>query len=210
MRWFVGSAVALLLVWFLYLGSPYWALWRLLGAIEARDPAAIAARVNIRAVRLSLIRQIGSEAAGSRALSGALGSPDVQLTAAAIAAAADSLLEEIVRPDQIAALVPELDGAQSAGASGFRPGRFLSDATVFLRGSRWRGFRNVYFTLPPAASPDRRVRLQLRLTRLRWRLVGIEPTPETRERLLAELVRLKRPGGSSGPRAEPPRDGVVE
>lgn len=195
MRWFVGSALALLLAWSLYLASPYWALWSFLGAVEARDPARIAERVNGRAVRLSLIKQIAVDGLGSRALSGALGSPDAQLTAGAIAAAADPLLEEAVRPERIVALLPEIRESGRGAPGGLRPDRALPAVAALLGASRWRGFRNVYFSLPPAAAADRRVRLQFRLSRLSWRLVGIEPTAETRERLLAELVRLTRPGG---------------
>ena len=90
--------------------------------------------------------------------------------------------------------MPEIrDASRGAGSGRGMPG--LGRVTAFLQASRWRGFRNVYFTLPPGAAADRRVRLQFRLSRLAWRLVGVEPTPETRARLLSELVRLKRPDG---------------
>jgi hypothetical protein len=192
MRPFVGAVVALVVLWCVYLGSPYWALWSFLSAVESRDPARIAERVNVRAVRLSLAKQIAQDGMASKALAGATGAAPSSMTASAIAAAADPIIEQIVTPEGLVALAPEIRET-SRGASGWRigGGRLAS----FLQASRWRGFRNVYFTLPPGAAPDRRVRLQFRLSRLSWRLVGIEPTPETRARLLADLVRLRRPGG---------------
>lgn len=194
MRWLIRSAVALAFLWCLYLASPYWALWRFLSAVEARDPAAIAERVNARAIRLSLTKQIATDGLGSRVLAGALGSPNAQLTAGAIAAAADPIIETLVTPEGVVGLIPEIReaGRQTSGVS---PGALAARGAAILSASRWRGFRNVYVTLPPGAAPDRRVRLQFRLSNLTWRLVGIEPSPETRERLLAELVRLRRPGG---------------
>ena len=192
MRPFVGAALALVVLWCVYLGSPYWALWSVLSAVEARDPARIAERVNVRAVRLSLAKQVAQDGMASKTLAGALGASPSQLTAGAIAAAADPIIEQFVTPEGLVALAPEIRES-SRGLDGWRigPGRIAA----FLQASRWRGFRNVYFTLPPGASPDRRVRLQMRLSRLSWRLVGIEPTPETRARILADLVRLRRPGG---------------
>lgn len=192
MRPFVGAVLALLVLWCVYLGSPYWALWSLLSAVEARDPARIAERVNARAVRLSLGKQIAQDGLASKTLAGTIGTSPSQLTAGAIAAAADPIIEQLVTPEGILALAPEIRET-SRGLGGWRID--LGRVAAFLQASRWRGFRNVYFTLPPGAAPDRRVRLQLRLSRLSWRLVGIEPTPEARARILADLVRLRRPGG---------------
>ena len=58
MRWTGRFLVALLVVWAIYFFSPYVALLRLAQAIEAKDVAAIEERVNFRAVRTSLAKQL--------------------------------------------------------------------------------------------------------------------------------------------------------
>jgi hypothetical protein len=58
--------------------------------------------------------------------------------------------------------------------------------------SRWRGFRNVYFELPPEEPSERRFRLQFRLSRLKWRLIGVDLPEGVRQRLAGELLRRVR------------------
>jgi hypothetical protein len=193
MRWFVGSAVALLLLWAAFLASPYLALLDLAGAVEARNTERVSARVNVRAFRLSLAKQVAAAGMGSRALSSALGSPDATLAASAAAAAADPLLERIVTPEGVLTLLQHLgtDRTRPVQLAGrLRPNaEGLSMAADLVARSRWRGFRNVYFAV--AAEPGGpEARLQLRLSRFRWRLVALELTPEARARLVDEVVRL--------------------
>jgi hypothetical protein len=193
MRWFVGSAVALLLLWAAFLASPYLALLDLAGAVEARNTERVSARVNVRAFRLSLAKQVAAAGMGSRALSSALGSPDATLAASAAAAAADPLLERIVTPEGVLTLLQHLgtDRTRPVQLAGrLRPNaEGLSMAADLVARSRWRGFRNVYFAV--AAEPGGpEARLQLRLSRFRWRLVALELTPEARARLADEVVRL--------------------
>jgi hypothetical protein len=193
MRWFVGSAVTLLLVWMLYVASPYWALADLASAVETRNTSGIAGRVNFRALRVELAKQIVAAGMASRPLATALGSPDANLAAGSLAVAADPLLERLVTPEGLVALLQDLgpDRAEPVRLAGrLRPNlEGLRTAADLVRTSRWRGFRNVYFTV--ASSPGLpSARLQFRLSRLKWRLVGFELTPEARQRLLDELVRL--------------------
>ena len=193
MRWFVGSAVTLLLVWMLYVASPYWALADLASAVETRNTSGIADRVNFRALRVELAKQIVAAGMASRPLATALGSPDANLAAGSLAVAADPLLERLVTPEGLVALLQDLgpDRAEPVRLAGrLRPNlEGLRTAADLVRTSRWRGFRNVYFTV--ASSPGLpSARLQFRLSRLKWRLVGFELTPEARQRLLDELVRL--------------------
>jgi hypothetical protein len=193
MRWFVGSAVTLILVWTLYVASPYWALVDLANAVEARNAAGIAERVNFRALRVELAKQIVAVGMSSRPLANALGSPDANLAAGSLAVAADPLLERLVTPEGLAALVQDLgpDPAEPVRLAGrLRPNMDgLRTAGDLVRTSRWRGFRNVYFTVSPNPGLPG-VRLQFRLSRLKWRLVGFDLPPEARQRLLDELVRL--------------------
>jgi hypothetical protein len=196
MRWLAGGAVALLIIWTAYLVSPYWALVDLAAAIEARSPDRIVERVNFRAIRAALAKQIVAAGAASGAVTSALGSPDSNLAAGSIAVAAEPLLERVVTPEGVAALLRDLDPDSTDGmdrAARLRPdAEGLQTALNLVRRSRWRGFRNVYFTLDAGPARPQGARIQLRLSRMKWRLVGIDLTPEARQRLVDDLVRLHR------------------
>ncbi len=194
MRWLAGGAVALLIIWTAYLASPYWALIDLAGAIEAREPDRIVERVNLRAIRVAVAKQIVAAGVASGAVTSALGSPDANLAAGSIAVAAEPLLERIVTPEGIAALLRGL-GSESTDrvrqAARLRPNaEGLQIALNLVRSSRWRGFRNVYFALDAGPARPQGARIQLRLSRMKWRLVGIDLTAEARQSLLDDLVRV--------------------
>ncbi len=190
MRWVVASVVAVAAVWGAYLASPYWALYRLASAMERRDLAEIAERINVRALRVSLARQVAghlSQAAGT----GALASQDVQLGAAAALALADPLFEALVTPSGIGRLLFRAETSRPDGAPFGGEPMSLDDLGNFLAASSWRGFRNVYVSLPPGAPAETRYRLQLRFGRLRWRLVSLELPAEMRRRVADDILRRR-------------------
>lgn len=194
MRWFVGSVVALLLVWLAFAVSPYWALLDLAASVEGRNVERIAGRVNMRALRQSVAKQVVQVGMGSPSVAAALGSPDPTVAAGTVALIADPLLERAVTPEGLVGLLQEMtrDRVEPVRIAGrLRPNaEGLRTAFDLLRASRWRGFRNVYFTVPPEPGSGPSARLQMRLSRLKWRLVAIELPPESRQRLLDEAVRL--------------------
>lgn len=195
MRWFIAALAALLLCWGVYIVSPYWALRNLAVAIERGDEGEIARRVNVRALRHTLARQIVSDLSSSDR-AGALSTPDVQLAAGALVAAAEPLLENLLTARGISNLLrPPLRDAAPSG----EPGRAPSDwararrrLVALLQATQWRGFRSVYFNLPPDEPRDRRFRVQLRLSRMTWRLVGLELPAETRQQIAARILQAQR------------------
>jgi hypothetical protein len=196
MRWFVGSAVGIVLLWGLYIASPYWAVLDFARAVDSRNVQTIGERVNFRALRLSLAKQLVTEGMASRAVATALTGSDAQVAAGTIAAAVDPLLEQLLTVEGVVGLLPKPGAEGSGGVSGGGDRSvmaLLRDTADLVRTSRWRGFRNIYFALPPNPGTEPQARLQFRLGRLKWRLVGVELTPETRQRLLAETIRLYRP-----------------
>ena len=58
MRWTIRIGTALALLWAVYAISPYFAAYRLVTAVQARDVEALKERVNFHAVRISLAQQI--------------------------------------------------------------------------------------------------------------------------------------------------------
>ncbi|HEV7873458.1 MAG TPA: DUF2939 domain-containing protein [Enterovirga sp.] len=191
MRWFVSAAVALLLVWAWYMASPYVALWDLGRAIEQRNVARLSDRVNVHAVRVSLARQVAAEEVGGAR--GTLSPADRQAAAAALAALADPVMQRLLTPGGILDLLRASADPDTEGQPHRRRVKLSSRSlTDLIAVSRWRGFRNVYFALPPEESPERRFRLQFRLARMKWRLISVDLPEAVRQRLAGELLRRVR------------------
>lgn len=193
MRWIVAGCLALAIGWSAYLGSPYWALYRLGRAVEAGNVAELASRVNIRALRGSVARQVATQiAAIAQPTANGIASSDAQLAASAAAILADPFLDAYLQPDGVMRV---LSGVKDEGGDpAIGPGKADGPAVRrFLAASAWRGFRNVYFSLPPGAPPPMRYRLQLRLSQFRWRLVGLELPPDLVHRIAGEIAEGRRP-----------------
>jgi hypothetical protein len=201
MRWFVRVLVALILVWAAYLVSPYAALYGLARAVEARDTALIAERVDFSALRLSLARQIS--AAYAKAMGGPRESPS-PFGIAAGAALVEPLLVPYVSPEAVLRLMQEgwpgfgggVPGGAGGGAGGGSPDLGLFDPTAFLtvrnlgrlwEATEWRGFRTFLVKLPQGGSPEP-LQLQFRLMNLTWRLSGIELPSDLKDRLVRDLA----------------------
>ena len=194
MRWFVAAILAVLLAWGWFLASPYVAAIDLARAIEQRDSARLVARLNLQALRNAMARQIATSAAVPPSV--AIGPADRQLAAAALTAAASPILDSMLTPEGIGDLIrlplvqSSVIAAPMTSAELGRPtlgGGGVPALLGLFRASHWRGFRNVYFGLPPDEPLEQRVRLQFRLSRFKWRLVSLEVTPASRDRL-AEAV----------------------
>jgi hypothetical protein len=196
MRWFMGVVLALLVVWAGFMVSPYVALWNLASAIDQGDVQALSERVNAYSVRLSLVRQIAAveiQANGRPAQS--LSAAEQQLSASAVLLLADPLIQQVLKS---ATLFDLLRGALAGQSSGdtVPPGKAarlqVSHISRILGASRWRGFRNVYFTLPANGPPEQRFRLQMRFSRLTWRVIALDLPPDLVRRLAQDLAGRMR------------------
>ena len=58
MRWFLRSLGALVILWAFFAASPYLALYDLAQAVERGDTDLLAQRVNFRALRASLVKDL--------------------------------------------------------------------------------------------------------------------------------------------------------
>lgn len=189
MRWLIGALAVIALAWVTYVASPYWAAASFAADIRRGDVLAAAGRVNVHAIRLSLAKQFVSEGLGAGEMQDALGAADVQIAAGTIAAAADPLLAPLLSARGVVDLLRETPAGEDGPGRTSTPERL----TGYLAASRWRGFRNVYFALPPDRPAEEQVRLQFRLSRLSWRLVSIDLPAATRKRIAERLLRLKPP-----------------
>ena len=194
MRWILGIAVAALVAWAAFLASPFVALHRLAKAVEAQDLAQISARVNVRALRLSLSKQIASEYLRTLGRSRELDALDRDLAASAGATLVDPLVAQLVTPEALVAL---LQGRLPAGAAAASPaaagisldvGSLGAAARTFMA-SQSRGFRNIFIPLPDGRPKAEQVRLHLRLTGTTWRLLGVELPQPVVSALVKQLPR---------------------
>lgn len=192
MRWTGRFLAALILIGAIYFFSPYVALYGLAKAVEARDVAAIEQRVNFRAVRTSLAKQLipayliatgrESELKGSRG----------QAMVGIGATIADPLIARYLSPAALAGLLndPRLAAGESGSAAsgGFGLGS-VQDAWRLFVTAQSRGFRAISFLVPVDRPADEQFRLQLRIKGFGWRLVGIELPPPILQRLVQELIK---------------------
>lgn len=191
MRWMVRIGLALLVGWVVFAVSPYVALYNLARAVEARDVAAIRERVNFRAVRLSITKQIVTDYLVSIGKGRELSASDRSLAAGVGATIADPLVAKLVTPEALLDLLD--DGWPEGVVPGKPPGsgglgvNALKDAWRVFAASETRGFRVVRVPLPPEKPPEEQFRLQLRFQHLAWRLTGVELPAALRQRLVKEL-----------------------
>jgi DUF2939 family protein len=197
MRWLLRSAAAAAMASMLFALSPYVALYRLATAVERRDEAAIEERVNFRAVRLSLTRQLVGAYLLATGRAAELKQSSRQLIVNVGATVADPLVAELATPT---ALMDLLAGSRQAArvtagaAARVDFGSVHALWHLFLAADT-HGFRAIRFLLPTDRPREEQFRLQLRLSRGRWRLVGVELPAGVRDRLVQEIIRAN-PAGS--------------
>lgn len=189
MRW-VALALALVALWAAYLASPYWALYQLATAISQGNVREVEARVNLRALKVSLARQLTDDLAALDK-TGMIGGADIQFATATALVYADPFLDGLMTPEGLVRLMRPDRPSPSPDEAGspFERGVSTDGIGEFLAASTWRGFRNIYFGLPADRSAAERFRLQLRISRLSWRLISVELPPTAQRRLAADLLK---------------------
>ena len=194
MRWAVRIVIALVLAWAIYFVSPYVSLYGLAKAVEARDVAEIERRVNFRAVRVSIARQLIPAylvATGRESeLKGARGQAVVGIGATI----ADPLIAQYLSPAALAGFLGDPRLTTSGGEAGTIPGGGLRmnsvrDAWRLFATAQTRGFRVISFAVPVDKPATEQFRLQMRIRGLGWRLGGIDLTKPVLERLVQELIK---------------------
>ena len=186
MRWTFRISFLILLAWAIFMVSPFVALYDLSKAVEARDVARIAERVNFNALRVSLARQILGEFLKSQDLAGI----DRQAATQAGTATLNPVLENLVTPQALIDLLDDGELQQSAAGSGPLVPTGL-DAEAL--GRMWRtfifsesqGFRAITIPFPVDEHKDRQFRITLRLSGATWRVTGLE-LPSSLQRELSK------------------------
>jgi hypothetical protein len=193
-RWTGAVVVALVLAWTLFALSPFYALYRLAGAVQARDAQAVAARVNFRTLRVSLTRQALAAVIEAAAARRDLEPRDRQLVIDAAGAFVEPLIASLVTPETVVDLLDDgwpqsLALPPREGRGGGLPGPAIGTFLRLALASESRGFRGIVVPVPPDRPRAEQLRLRLRLSGTTWRLIEIEVPSELRERLTQRLIR---------------------
>jgi hypothetical protein len=196
MRWALRFGIILVLAWLAFLASPFMAVHSLARAVEARDLAAIEARVNFVSLRGLLVQQIID--AYLKAGSGQEIDPaQRRLAASAGATLADPIVARLATPQ---ALLDLFEDGWPEAVAGLKPSddargglamdwASLEQAGRLFAGAETRGFRKIYISLPVDRPQDERFRLYLRLKGTTWRLMGVDLPLSLRQRLVKDLPR---------------------
>ncbi|HEY7386539.1 MAG TPA: DUF2939 domain-containing protein [Beijerinckiaceae bacterium] len=192
MRWVARSFLALIVFWAAYIASPFVALYRFAKAVEAKDLAAIEARVNFRALRTSLTSQLITEYLIATGREGELKGSRRQAAVGIGTTIADPLIAQYLTPVALASFLedPRVTGgaAQPTAAPAINLDS-LSDAWRVFITAETRGFRAITIGVPVDRPADEQFRFQLRLTGMTWRLVGLTLPKPILQRLVQELIK---------------------
>ena len=192
MRWIGRIVIALILIWAVYFVSPYVSMYGLAKAIEARDVAAIERRVNFRAVRVSVAKQIIPAYLAATGRESDLKGSRGQAVVGIGASIADPLLAQYLSPAALAGFLND-PGFAAGGVDAPRPGGIgmisVRNAWRLFVSAETRGFRAISFAVPVDKPADQQFRLLMRIRGLGWRLVGIDLPKPVLQRFVQELIR---------------------
>lgn len=195
MRWVIRIVIALILVWAVYFISPFVSLYGLAKAIETRDVAAIEERVNFRAVRISVARQLIPAYLIATGREGELKGSRGDAMVGIGASIADPLIAQYLSPASLAGFLSDPRSGFVSGQSGTASGdaglgmTSFHDAWRLFATSQTRGFRVISFALPVDKPADEQFRLRMRISGLGWRLVGLDLPKPVLQRLVQELIK---------------------
>jgi hypothetical protein len=170
---------------------PFFGLFGLVRAIEARDVAGVTERVDLAGVQRSLVEQLVRtylQATGRDRLN--------PLAQNFVAGAGAAVIEPIIaRLLSASALVELLHNGWPAGLSIGRPGGFTGVSSSNL-GTAWQLYLNSRYGLgrfqvlvPAELPPPQRFGLNLRLSAWTWKLDGIELPQQLRIAIIQEILQ---------------------
>jgi hypothetical protein len=154
MRWFIRLFVVLTVAWLVFMASPYYALYDFARAVEAGDTAAIKARVNFSAVRVSLSKQLVTAYLVATGRESELKSSNKSLVAAAGSTLVDPLLAQYVTPDALADFLAGRRGVEASPSPGASSGPTPSEAGAAETAPSAGAAVGSGFTLPGAGLAD--------------------------------------------------------
>jgi hypothetical protein len=192
MRLTIGIGAALLVLWLAYAVWPFFAVYQLVGAVEARDIAAVTERVNFPALRGSLTGQLVRTYLRITGRAGRPGSIAERFAVGIGATVADPIVAKLVTPEALVDLLRE--GKPSGVFSDNAPS--VEGISSEALGSLWRVYLNselrigtFFVVVPVDKPPTERFRLEFCLTSWTWKLCGAELPEQLQIRLVQEILK---------------------
>ncbi len=195
MKLWIGTIVVLLGLWLAYAVSPFFALYRLASAVQARDVQTMAERIDFAALRGSLSAQIVRAYLRITGKGARPGSLLEQFSVGIGASAVDPMVAKLVTPE---ALLDLLASGRPSGVftDDMRPTEGLSSQAL---GSFWRAYANSelgiarFFIDVPVDKPTaEKFRLKFCLTSWRWKLCDAELPEHLQIRIAQEVLKTEQ------------------
>lgn len=175
---------------------PFAALYALVRAVEARDEAAVAARLDVAQLKRDFVAQVLH--AYRRITGAAPGLLTEQFALAVAASIADPMVARMVTSEAVADL---LRTGWPSSALDARPAGFDG---IDFDGAAWRLYASSEYGLgefrlwvPVDAPTERQYRVTLTREGLTWRLSGVRLPAPIQERLARELIKAERLGNGA-------------
>jgi hypothetical protein len=211
MRLTTTIGAALLALCLAYAAWPYFGVYELVAAVQARDVAAVNKRIDFPALRRSLTAQLVRTYLRITGKGGRPGSALEQFAVGFGATVADPIVAKLVAPEALLDLLR--DGRPSGVFSDNVPS--IEGVSTKALGNIWRLYWNselrigkFYVAVPVDKAPSERFRLEFCLAGWTWRLCGTELPEQLQVRLVQEILKTeqRRPsGGSAVPDDQMPR-----
>ena len=195
MRWTIGISTSLLVLWLAYAVWPFFTVYRLASAVQARDVAAVNALVDFPALRGSLTAQIVRTYLRMTGKAGRPGSILEQFAVGIGASVADPIVAKLISPD---ALLDLLQNGRPSGvfSDNVPPIEGLSSGAL---GNVWRVYANselgiarFFVAVPVDKPPLASFRLGFCLAGWRWKLCSAELPEQLQLRLAQEILKSQQ------------------
>jgi hypothetical protein len=195
MRLITAIGVVLFALWLAYAAWPFFAVYELVGAVQARDVAAVTERVDFAALRGSLTAQLVRTYLRITGKAGRPGSIREQFAVGIGSSVADPIVAKLISPEALLDLLR--DGRPPGVFSDNVPS--IEGVSSQALGNIWRVYWNselrigkFYVAVPVDKPPAERFRLEFCLAGWKWRLCGTELPEQLQIRLVQEILKTEQ------------------
>jgi Protein of unknown function (DUF2939) len=195
MRLLTAIGAVLLVLWLTYAAWPFFAVYELVGAVQARDVAAVNERIDFPALRRSLTAQLVRTYLRITGKGGRPGSVLEQFAVRIGSTVADPIVAKLIAPEALLDLLR--DGRPSGVFSDSVPS--IEGVSSQALGNIWRAYWNselrigrFFVAVPVNRPPAERFRLELCLAGWTWRLCGAELPEQLQIRLVQEILKSEQ------------------
>ena len=195
MRLIAAIGAVLLALWLAYAAWPFFAVYELAAAVQARDVAAVNERIDFPALRRSLTAQLVRTYLRITGKGGRPGSVVEQFAVGIGSSVADPIVAKLIAPEALLALLR--DGRPPGVFSDNVPS--IEGVSSQALGNIWRVYWNselrigkFYVAMPVDKPPAERFRLEFCLAGWTWRLCGTELPEQLQIRLVQEILKTEQ------------------